>query len=287
MLPFLSFHGPFLCASLFCPIPTLFHAARLNSWPLWCRRKPACVLGLATGSSPLGLYNELIRLHRQEGLDFSQATTFNLDEYVGLGPTDPHSYRHFMQHSLFSHINVAPHNTHVPDGRTFDFASYGSRYEQLIRDAGGIDLQVLGIGSDGHIAFNEPGSSLGSRTRVKTLARETIRDNARFFGSEEKVPRLSITMGVGTILECRRCLLWRWAKRRARPFAIRWKGRLRRRSRRRPCNCIAMWSALSTRRPHRNWPAAIITTTWNMPNRCWKHITMKRWDLAGSPQMPE
>ena len=171
------------------------------------RTKRPCVLGLATGSSPLGLYRELIRQHREEGLDFSDATTFNLDEYVGLGPTHPHSYRQFMQQNLFDAINITPHRTHVPDGRTLDFANYGSRYEQLIREAGGIDLQILGIGTDGHIAFNEPGSSLGSRTRVKTLAPETVRDNARFFGNESQVPRLSITMGVGTILEAKCCLL--------------------------------------------------------------------------------
>jgi glucosamine-6-phosphate deaminase len=171
------------------------------------RRKPNCVLGLATGGTPLGLYRELIRLHREEDLDFSGVITFNLDEYVGLAPTDEHSYRHFMRASLFDHVNIEPRNTHVPDGRALDFPTYCARYEEMIREAGGIDLQVLGIGGDGHIAFNEPGSSLGSRTRLKTLASETIRDNARFFGSEEKVPRLAVTMGVGTILEARRCLL--------------------------------------------------------------------------------
>jgi glucosamine-6-phosphate deaminase len=171
------------------------------------RRKPDCVLGMATGSTPLAVYRELIRLHREEGLDFSQVTTFNLDEYVGLGSAHPQSYRHFMQTSLFDHINIAPQRTHVPDGRALDFDTHCRLYEQQIRDAGGIDLQILGIGSDGHIAFNEPGSSLGSRTRLKTLASETIRDNARFFGGEEKVPRLAVTMGVGTILESRRCLL--------------------------------------------------------------------------------
>ncbi len=171
------------------------------------RRKPNCVLGLATGSTPLGMYNELIRLHREDGLDFSGVATFNLDEYVGLGPDHPHSYRRFMQTSLFDHLNIAPANTHVPDGLAKDFDSFCRLYEQAIRDAGGIDLQVLGIGTDGHIAFNEPGSSLGSRTRLKTLAPETIQDNARFFGSPEAVPRLAVTMGVGTILECRQCLL--------------------------------------------------------------------------------
>lgn len=171
------------------------------------RKKPTCVLGLATGGTPLGLYSELIRLHHEEGLDFSRVVTFNLDEYVGLEPTHPQSYRYFMQHNLFSHINIDPRNTHVPDGRALDFDAYCENYEKMIREEGGIDLQVLGIGSDGHIAFNEPGSSLGSRTRLKTLTEETVRDNARFFGSEEAVPRLAITMGVGTILESRHCLL--------------------------------------------------------------------------------
>jgi glucosamine-6-phosphate deaminase len=171
------------------------------------RKKPDSVLGLATGSSPLGTYRELIRLHREEGLDFSQITTFNLDEYVGLTSIHPQSYRRFMQDNLFDHINVCPDQTHVPDGRALDFENHCRQYEQHIKDAGGIDLQILGIGSDGHIAFNEPGSSLGSRTRLKTLASETIRDNARFFGGEDRVPRLAVTMGVGTILESRRCLL--------------------------------------------------------------------------------
>jgi glucosamine-6-phosphate deaminase len=170
-------------------------------------RKPRCVLGLATGSTPLGTYRELIRMHGEEGLDFSQAVTFNLDEYVGLGPDHPQSYRYFMRQNFFQHINVPEGNTHVPDGLAADFDVHCEAYEQQIRDVGGIDLQILGIGTDGHMAFNEPGSSLGSRTRLKTLARETIRDNARYFGSEERVPRLAVTVGVGTILESRKCLL--------------------------------------------------------------------------------
>lgn len=171
------------------------------------RRKPNCVLGLATGSTPLGMYAELIRMHREEGLDFSRVVTFNLDEYVGLEPAHPQSYRYFMNEHFFRHINIDPRNTHVPDGRALDFDAHCQQYEKQIHDRGGIDLQVLGIGSDGHIAFNEPGSSLGSRTRLKTLTAETVRDNARFFGSEKAVPRLAITMGVGTILESRQCLL--------------------------------------------------------------------------------
>lgn len=171
------------------------------------RKKPTCVLGLATGSTPLGLYRELIRLHREEGLDFSRVTSFNLDEYVGLAPSHPQSYRYFMQHNFFQHINIDQRNTHVPDGRALDFEAHAEQYERRIKDEGGIDLQVLGIGSDGHIAFNEPGSSLGSRTRLKTLTSETVRDNARFFSDPAEVPRLAVTMGVGTILESRRCLL--------------------------------------------------------------------------------
>ncbi len=171
------------------------------------RRKPTCVLGLATGGTVLSMYRELERLHREEGLDFSRVVTFNLDEYVGLGPTHPQSYRYFMQTSFFDDINVDLRNTHVPDGRALDFEAHCEQYEKMIHDEGGIDLQVLGIGGDGHIAFNEPGSSLGSRTRLKTLTEETIRDNARFFDNPHEVPRLAVTMGVGTILESRRCLL--------------------------------------------------------------------------------
>jgi glucosamine-6-phosphate deaminase len=171
------------------------------------RKKPDCVLGLATGSTPLGTYRELIRLHKEEGLDFSQVTTFNLDEYVGLTSVHPQSYRRFMQENLFEHINIPLTSTNVPDGRALDFEAHCRQYEERIQATGGIDLQILGIGSDGHIAFNEPGSSLGSRTRLKTLAGETIRDNARFFGGEDKVPRLAVTMGVGTILESRKCIL--------------------------------------------------------------------------------
>ena len=171
------------------------------------RRKPRCVLGLATGSTPQGMYGELIRMHREEKLDFSQVVTFNLDEYVGLGPAHPQSYRYFMQASLFDDVNIKPENTYVPDGLAEDFDEFCEWYEAKIREMGGIDMQVLGIGTDGHIAFNEPGSSLGSRTRLKTLTSETVRDNARFFGSAEHVPRLAVTVGVGTILESRRCLL--------------------------------------------------------------------------------
>jgi glucosamine-6-phosphate deaminase len=179
------------------------------------RKKPDCVLGLATGSTPQGTYRELVRLHKDEGLDFSNVTTFNLDEYVGLSSIHPQSYRQFMQANLFDKINIKLASTNVPDGRALDFEQHCQQYEQRIHEVGGIDLQILGVGSDGHIAFNEPGSSLGSRTRLKTLAIETIRDNARFFGGEDKVPRLAVTMGVGTILESKRCLLLAFGKHKA------------------------------------------------------------------------
>lgn len=169
--------------------------------------KPNAVLGLATGSTPLGLYQELVRMHQQENLDFSQVTTFNLDEYVGLGREDKQSYHHFMHENLFRHINIAAQNIFIPSGTTDNYEAFCAWYEQRIVECGGIDLQILGIGSDGHIAFNEPTSSLGSRTRIKTLAKQTIDDNARFFDRPEDVPVYAITMGVGTILEARKILL--------------------------------------------------------------------------------
>ena len=169
--------------------------------------KPNAVLGFATGSSPVGLYQELARLHHKEGLDFSKVTTFNLDEYVGLAGDHPQSYRRFMNEKLFNHINVPVQNTHVPSGTSTNHKAFCEWYEKQICDAGGIDLQVLGIGSDGHIAFNEPGSSLGSRTRMVTLTEQTIDDNARFFKKKADVPRHAISMGVGTVLEARKLLM--------------------------------------------------------------------------------
>ncbi len=171
------------------------------------RKKPDLVLGLATGSTPLGLYTELIRLHKEEGLDFSKLTTFNLDEYVGLPPDHPQSYRFFMQKNLFHGINLDPRFVHIPDSLAMDIDDHCRWYEEQMRAAGGVDLQLLGIGANGHIAFNEPGSSLGSRTRVKTLTAKTREDNARFFGSLQDVPRYALTMGVGTIMEARELLL--------------------------------------------------------------------------------
>ncbi|NLE57974.1 MAG: glucosamine-6-phosphate deaminase [Planctomycetes bacterium] len=169
--------------------------------------KPTSVLGLATGSTPLGLYKELVKRHRERGLDFSKVTTFNLDEYIGLSPTHPQSYRYFMNENLFKHINVPSSSIHVPYGLADSVLEFCAWYEAEIERSGGIDIQVVGIGGDGHIAFNEPGSSLGSRTRLKTLTEQTIRDNARFFSSMDEVPRFAITMGVGTILEAKQIIM--------------------------------------------------------------------------------
>ena len=169
--------------------------------------KPNAVLGLATGSTPLGLYKELIRMHGEGALDFGQVTTFNLDEYVGLTRNHPQSYHFFMNENLFKHINIPDQNTYIPSGTTDNYEAFCQWYEKRIVECGGIDLQVLGIGSDGHIAFNEPSSSLDSRTRIKTLAKQTIDDNARFFDSADEVPVYAITMGVGTILEARKIVL--------------------------------------------------------------------------------
>ncbi len=169
---------------------------------------PECVLGLATGSTPVPLYQELIRLHKENNLSFSNVTSFNLDEYIGLSKNHPCSYRYFMQEQLFDSVDINFNSTHVPNGLADDIQAECEAYEKSILDAGGIDLQILGIGSDGHIGFNEPCSSLSSRTRMKTLTGETIKDNARFFESENDVPRHCITMGVGTILDTKSVLLF-------------------------------------------------------------------------------
>ncbi len=171
------------------------------------RKKPDCVLGFATGSTPLGLYQELIRMHHKEGLDFSKITTFNLDEYVGLPPEHDQSYHYFMWENLFKHINVDSRFVHIPMGMAKDIDAFCEWYEEKIVEAGGIDLQILGIGANGHIAFNEPGSSLGSRTRIKTLTGTTREANARFFKTPDEVPRYALTMGVGTIMDAKELLL--------------------------------------------------------------------------------
>ena len=171
------------------------------------RMKPDLKVGLPTGNTPLGMYEVLVKSHRDEHLDFSQMRTFNLDEYLGLLPDHPRSYHSYMQQHFFDHVNVAPTNIHIPDGSPGNDADAESlRYEKSIENAGGIDVLIVGIGANGHIAFNEPGSAFDSRTRAVDLAPETIRNARQHFGGQP-VPARAITMGVGTILEARRILL--------------------------------------------------------------------------------
>src|SRR5246127_3906307 len=178
--------------------------------------RPA-VLGLATGSTPVRLYQEFIRLHREEGLSFKNVITFNLDEYYGLPPSHPESYRHFMEVQLFRHVDLPANQVHVPDGlverdKVFEYCAH---YETQIAEAGGIDIQIVGIGRTGHIGFNEPGSTRDSRTRMVALDRLTRRDAARDFRGEANVPAYAITMGIGTILQARQILLLAWGESKA------------------------------------------------------------------------
>src|SRR2546422_1006404 len=168
-----------------------------------------CVLGLATGSTPLGIYRELIRRHRAGEVDFARVVTFNLDEYYPMPPDSPHSYRRYMWENLFAHVNIKPENVHIPDGSTprERVAEHCAAYERAIVEAGGIDVQILGIGKSGHIGFNEPGSSADSRTRLVTLDTVTRRDAAADFFGEDNVPREAITLGDFTILQAREIAL--------------------------------------------------------------------------------
>ncbi|EKE43839.1 hypothetical protein OCGS_2173 [Oceaniovalibus guishaninsula JLT2003] len=169
--------------------------------------RPRCVLGLATGGTMLPLYDELGRRHVSDGLSFAQVATFNLDEYIGLPPDHACSYHTYMREAFFDRIDIDPARTHLPRGDADDPQAESLAYEARIADAGGIDLQVLGIGQNGHIGFNEPTSSLGSRTRIKTLTDDTRRANRRFFDTFDQTPRHAITMGIATILQSRACLL--------------------------------------------------------------------------------
>lgn len=171
------------------------------------QRKPTTVLGLATGRTMEGLYSRLVYLHENGNLDFSLAVTFNLDEYFGLPVDHRNSYRYYMNHLLFNKVNIDLRNTHLPDGMTADSEAEACRYEALIKDAGGIDLQLLSIGESGHIGFNEPLSAMFSRTRLKALTAKTVEQNAPLFERPEEMPRFAITMGVGTILEATQCLM--------------------------------------------------------------------------------
>jgi glucosamine-6-phosphate isomerase len=183
-------------------------------------RKPDAVLGLATGSTPLGVYGELIRRHREQGLSFAAAQAFNLDEYVGLPAGHPELYRTFIEREFTSHVDFADGAVHGPDGLADDLTRAAADYERQIADAGGIDLQILGIGADGHLAFNMPMSSLASRTRLKTLTTKTRTDNARFFGGDiTQVPRHCLTQGLGTIMESRHAVMLGFGKNKAQAVA--------------------------------------------------------------------
>lgn len=168
---------------------------------------PACVLGLATGSTPIGMYQQLIDWYNKGDLDFSQVKSVNLDEYVGLAPTHDQSYRYFMQHNLFDHVNIDPANTNVPNGLASDPEAECQRYNEVIRSMGGIDIQVLGMGHNGHIGFNEPGQAFELETHVVDLTERTIEANARFFASKDEVPKRAITMGIKSIMQARQILV--------------------------------------------------------------------------------
>lgn len=170
-------------------------------------RKPRAVLGLATGSSPSPVYAELARRYARGALSFAQAAAFTLDEYLGLPPGHPEGYRAVIEREFASLVDLPADRLLTPDGQASDIVAACDAYEKAIEEAGGVDLQLLGIGTDGHLAFNEPGSSLGSRTRVKTLTPQTRADNARFFASPEEVPRHVLTQGLGTILDARHLVL--------------------------------------------------------------------------------
>jgi glucosamine-6-phosphate deaminase len=183
-------------------------------------RKPDAVLGLATGSTPLGVYRELIRRHREEGLSFARATSFNLDEYVGLPAGHPERYLTFIEREFTGQVDFVPGAVHGPDGLADDLEAAARDYDRAIQDAGGIDIQILGIGADGHLAFNMPGSSLASRTRLKTLTRKTREDNARFFGGDiDQVPLHCLTQGLGTIMESRHAIMLGFGKGKAQAVA--------------------------------------------------------------------
>ncbi len=169
--------------------------------------KPDSVLGLATGSTPIGAYDQLIKMYKSGDLDFSKVTTVNLDEYCGLTPDNDQSYRYFMNTHLFNHVNVDPEKTNVPSGIAVDPEAECVRYDKLIEDLGGIDLQLLGIGHNGHIGFNEPDDKYTKETHIVKLGESTIEANSRFFESYDDVPKQAITMGIKSIMNAKKVLL--------------------------------------------------------------------------------
>ena len=170
-------------------------------------RKPDSVLGLATGGTPIGFYEELVRKYKQGAFSFSEVKTFNLDEYVGLASNESTSYHNYMEENLFSQIDISPDNIHLPNGLAKDILAECAHYEQLIQQNGGIDLQLLGIGVNGHIGFNEPGTSFQSATHIVTLAEETRIENSKYFHTKQEVPRYAITMGIETIMQAKQIVL--------------------------------------------------------------------------------
>ena len=169
--------------------------------------KPDALLGLATGTTPIGCYRQLIRWYEKGDVDFSEVTTYNLDEYLGLGPDDSQSYRYFMDHTFFNHINIDKRNTHVPDGAAADPEAACAAYDKLMKDAGRLDLQLLGIGRNGHVGFNEPSDSFSKGTHVVDLAPSTIEANSRLFRSVDEVPRQALSMGIYNIMSAKTILI--------------------------------------------------------------------------------
>ena len=165
------------------------------------------VLGLATGSTPEGMYKQLVQMHREGTVDFSRVITFNLDEYLGFFPEHPQSYHYYMHHHSFNHIKVSPQNIHIPLGQAQNVNEMCLEYDRKIAETGGIDLQVLGIGANGHIGFNEPNPLLNLQTHIIDLTQDTIEANSRFFAAPEEVPRQAVTMGMGSIMKARRIML--------------------------------------------------------------------------------
>lgn len=190
------------------------------------KEKPNTVLGLATGSTPLVMYKHLIEMYKRGEIDFSNVITFNLDEYIGLSPDHPQSYHYFMFHNFFNHINIKKENVHIPNGIAEDLEEECRKYEEEIEKAGGIDLQILGIGINGHIGFNEPDESIETKTHVVTLTEKTINANKRFFKSAEEVPRKAITMGLGSIMKAKKIVLLASGKNKAEAIKETIKGQL-------------------------------------------------------------
>lgn len=187
---------------------------------------PKAVLGLATGSSPVGVYAKLVEMHQKGLVSFSKATSFNLDEYIGLPVDHPQSYRSFMNEQLFNHIDIDPGQTHIPNGNAADMEAECLAYDKMLEENGPVDLQILGIGSNGHIGFNEPDANLSSKTHVVDLLDDTREANARFFDSLDEVPRQAITMGIGGILKARQILLLVRGVAKLKPSAMLLKARL-------------------------------------------------------------